>query len=141
MCDGCEYVILNFWFRTGLQPAKDFFSRREPYLYTTCIICCKTYARAQDLESYCTRGHREGKKRYPTKTVVLVTILKRRQDEQKTFPTVMWGGETIGEKERNKCHFKYLEWGKRADDVHNHREDSSSRGFDQMTDFQYGKVG
>ena len=58
--DGCGDTIRAFWATTGLLPCKQYYP--DPESKHRCTVCCKTYARAQDLKAHKTRtGHHDDK--------------------------------------------------------------------------------
>ena len=112
--DGCTDSIRNFWLKTGLNPAQEFYA--DPDGQHRCsVVCGKSYKRAQDLKAHKTRmKHHEQKQPKRTHTALKGAILEKRKKMQDKLPKVVWqrfteSGELEHELEAdNASLFKYL---------------------------------
>ena len=101
--DKCHDSIRSFWAKSGLQPTRQFYP--DTHGKNRCTICCKTFARPQDLKAHRTRtGHYDHKQYQKTKTAVIDAITAKRKAQQKLLPTVKWDEEEA----KNTWHAKYL---------------------------------
>ena len=101
--DKCHDSIRSFWATSGLQPSRDFYPDAEGK--NRCTICCKTFARPQDLKTHRKRkGHYDHKQYKKTRTAVIDAITAKRKEQQKYLPTVKWGEEPA----QNQWRSKYL---------------------------------
>ena len=101
--DKCHDAIRSFWAISGLQPTKDFYPDTQGK--NRCTVCCRTFARPQDLKAHRTRtGHYDHKQYKKTRTAVVDAITAKRTEQQKSLPKVKWG-EAEAE---NQWRSKYL---------------------------------
>ena len=101
--DGCGDTIRAFWTTTGLLPCKQYYP--DPESKHRCTVCCKTYARAQDLKAHKTRtGHHDDKQTRVTKTAFYDAEEDKRKKMQNELPRAKWGDLPAD----NAWHFKYL---------------------------------
>ena len=85
-----------------------------------CTVCCRTFARPQDLKTHRKRsGHYDSKQYKKTRTAVIDAITAKRKEQQKLLPTVKWDNEEA----QNTWRAKYL-------------GSTFEAGGDQMTDVQ-----
>ena len=116
--DKCHDSIRSFWATSGLQPTRDFYP--DPDDKNRYTICCRTFARPQDLKTHRKRsGHFDHKQHKQTRTAVVDAITAKRKAQQKLLPTVKWGDEVA----RNQWRSKYL-------------GSTFEAGGDEMTDVQ-----
>ena len=102
--DGCTDTIKDFWAKSGLQSAKEYYP--DPDGLHRCTVCSKTFARRQDLKAHRTRtGHSEQKDTVVTATAMADAIIGKRKEMQNKMSKTKWG-----EKEADNCWlFKYLD--------------------------------
>ena len=88
--DKCHDAIRAFWARSGLQPTRDFYP--DPHGKNRCTVCCKTYARPQDLKAHRTRTkHYDDQQYKKTRTAIIDATTAKRKAQQKLLPAVKWG--------------------------------------------------
>ena len=101
--DKCHDAIRSFWATSGLLPTKNFYPDAEGK--NRCTICCKTYARPQDLKTHRKKsGHYDHKQYIKTKTAMIDAITAKREEQQKLLPKVKWGDREA----ENQWRSKYL---------------------------------
>ena len=101
--DKCHDAIRAFWARSDLQPTRDFYP--DPHGKNRCTVCCKTYARPQDLKAHRTRTkHYDDQQYKKTRTAIIDATTAKRKAQQKLLPAVKWGDKPA----ENQWRSKYL---------------------------------
>ena len=101
--DKCHDAIRSFWARSGLQPTQNYYPDADGK--NRCTVCCKTYARPQDLKTHRKKsGHYDDKQHRRTKTAVIDAITAKRIEQQQRLPKVKWGDKEA----QNQWRSKYL---------------------------------
>ena len=99
----CHDAIRSFWATSGLQPTQNYYPDADGK--NRCTVCCKTYARPQDLKTHRKKsGHYDDKQHRRTKTAVLDAITAKRIEQQQRLPKVKWGDKEA----QNQWRSKYL---------------------------------
>ena len=106
--DGCNDSIRDFWLRSELSPSAAYYP--DPEGKNRCEICCKTYARPQDLKAHVTRtGHDSDKVFAASKAAISAVRLDKRKEQQQQLPKVHWTDVPWDDEPADNCwRFKYL---------------------------------